>query len=240
MIQLNLLPDVKLEYIKAKKVRSLVTGVSVIVSITAIAILAILFFFNLNQKDRISNHKTAIASLTSQLEGKPNINKIITVQNQLESLSSLYAQRPAAYRLFDTYLSKLTPEAVSINNLNIQFSAGTATITGSTNNLVTVNQYVDTLKLTTYTVNGSSANLPAFSNVVLSSFGLSSQVQNPAQAASFTINLNFASAIFNSTEKINLNIPNLVITHFEKSDTGSLFKSAPAGSVTTNTIGGQP
>jgi Tfp pilus assembly protein PilN len=226
MIQLNLLPDVKLEYIKAQKMRSLVTGIAVVISVASIVILALMFVYDLHQRSSINNNKTVIASLTSEIQNKPHINTILTVQNQLKSLGSLYAARPAAYRLFTNYLSELTPEAVSLNNLNIDFTANTATLTGTADTLNTVNQYIDTLKITSYNVNGSTVSSPAFSNVVLSSFGISQQQTN-GQNASFTINLDFSPDLFNSTEKIKLNIPNIVVTHFQQSDTGSLFKAAP-------------
>jgi hypothetical protein len=238
MIQLNLLPDVKLEYIKAQKLRSLVTSISVIVAGIAITILVLLFIVSLAQKKDISDHKNTIANYTNELEGKANISSILTVQNQLNSLGGLYSGRPAGYKLFDTYLNEVTPEAVSLNALSVDFNLHTLTLTGTADSLATVNQYVDTLKLTTYGTNGTAGSLPAFTNVVLSSFGVSSQSQNPSQAANFTISLNFTPVIFQSGLTITLGIPSTVVTHYEQSDESSLFKAAPTTTSTTTSTGG--
>jgi hypothetical protein len=226
MIQLNLLPDVKLEYIKAQKMRSLVTGISIVITAAAILILVLMLVYDLHQRSSINSNKATIASLTNEIQNKPHINTILTVQNQLMSLGNLYASRPAAYRLFTNYLSELTPEAVSLNNLSVDFATNSAILTGTADSLNTVNQYVDTLKITSYNIQGSSASSPAFSNVVLSSFGIT-QAQTNGQNASFTINLDFSPDLFKSTENIKLNIPNIAVTHFQQSDTGSLFKAAP-------------
>ncbi|HET8991439.1 MAG TPA: hypothetical protein VFN31_00180 [Candidatus Saccharimonadales bacterium] len=237
MIQLNLLPDVKLAYIKAQKVRSLATGISVIVSGAAILILVLLLLFGFAQKHSINNLKNDITAETNKLKSKPNIDKILTVQNQLGSLTKLYAGRPAASRLFDTYLNEVTPDTISINQMQVSYTQNTIYMTGSADSLTTINQYIDTLKLTTYTTSNSSESLPAFSNVVLSSFGLNSNAPNPNQAANFTINLNFAPSIFDITTKVNMTVPNITLTHAELSDTGSLFVSAPSNS--TNSTGGK-
>ena len=55
MIQLNLLPDVKLEYIKAQHLRRLVLSVSVLVTLAAVVILMLLLVFDLAQKKNLSD-----------------------------------------------------------------------------------------------------------------------------------------------------------------------------------------
>lgn len=224
MIQLNLLPDVKLEYIKAEKLRSLVASISVIVTAIAVVILVIMLIVDFAQKADISSVKNQINTSTSTLKAKPSINTILTVQNQLKSLTSLYASRPVASSLFTTYLSQVTPEAVSLNQFTADFVKHNLVLSGATNNLTTVNQYVDTLKLTTYSINGSSSSTGAFSNIVLTNFGYNSDATNPAQAASFTIDLDFDPNLFSATQTINLNIPNIILTHAQSADINSLFE----------------
>ncbi len=45
MIQLNLLPDVKKEYLKSQKTKALVISASIIVTISAVAISVLLFLY---------------------------------------------------------------------------------------------------------------------------------------------------------------------------------------------------
>lgn len=229
MIQLNLLPDVKLEYIKAQRSRRLVTTIAVLASLAAIALLVILFSVDALQKKHLSDLESDIKSESSQLQQKPDINKILTVQNQLQSLTQLHDSKPAASRLFD-YLNQVTPANVNINNFSIDFSQQTVTITGTADALSSVNKYVDTLKYTKYAVKGGSDSNPAFSNVVLSSFGLDTSAQDKSQSATYTINLSYDKTIFDVTQDIKLSVPNLVTTRSQLDQPTDLFKASPAPS----------
>jgi Tfp pilus assembly protein PilN len=229
MIQLNLLPDVKMEYLKAQRARRLATVLSFLVTAVAIAILVLLFIAEGVQKYQLNNLRTNVSNETAKLKNEPKINKILTIQSQLTTVNSLHAQEPAASRLFD-YLNELTPVTININNLSVSFDAHTLTITGGAGSLAEVDQYVDTLKFTKYSGGAHSHNLPAFSNVVLSSFSLntsSSTGSNNATPATFTITTNFDSNIFNTTRDISLVIPNEVTTRSDQENPGPLFVNAP-------------
>jgi hypothetical protein len=209
MIQLNLLPAVKQEYIKAQHQRRLMISISVLVSGLAIAILVVLLFFNLFQKNHLKDLNTEITNESQTLKSEPNINTILTVQNQLESLTTLHAAKPDASKLVSTYLNELTPASVAITNLHVDFTQNLATITGTSNALSSINQYIDTFKKTTYTTNSNKSSSPAFSNVVLSSYGLTANPQDPNEAASYTITLNFDKNIFNNAQNATLSVPSI-------------------------------
>jgi Tfp pilus assembly protein PilN len=227
MIQFNLLPDVKLEFIKAQRMRRLVLGVSILVSAVSVVILVLLLSVDGLQKKHLSDLNNAIASETSTLQRKPNINTILTVQNQLESLTQLHNGKPAADRLFN-YLNELTPAPVAITNFTVNFDANTITITGTADTLSSVNQYVDTLKLTTYSTASSSSNKPAFSNVVLSAFGYDTNPTDPSEAATFTITFSYDKSIFDITKNISLSVPTTT-TRAQLQDPSDLFKATSGG-----------
>jgi len=226
MIQLNLLPDVKLEYIKAQRSRRLVTSSAVLVSLIAIGLLVILLAVSGLQKKHISDLTNDIANQSRQLQQKPQVDKILTVQNQLESLTALHAAKPAASQLFD-YLNQVTPTQVNITSFNVDFTAQTMTITGTADALSSVNKYVDTLKFTKYTTDTNDTSTAAFNNVVLSSFGLSSGSHDSTQAATYTVNVAYDPKIFDITQKVSLDVPNLVTTRSNVDQPGDLFKAAP-------------
>jgi hypothetical protein len=209
MIQLNLLPAIKQDYIKAQHQRRLVISVSVLVSAVAIVILLVLLTINLAQKKHLSDLNNDITNESQTLKSEPNINTILTVQNQLESLTTLHSAKPDASKLFSSYLNELTPATVAITELNVDFTQNIITITGTSNALSSINQYIDTFKKTTYTTNSNKSSSPAFSNVVLSSFGLAANPQDPNDAASYTITLNFDKNIFNNTQNATLSVPNI-------------------------------
>lgn len=231
MTQLNLLPDVKLQYIKAQRTRRLVLTVSILVGAAAIALLAILLSVDGLQKKHLSDLNRDIASESSKLQAEPQINKILTVQNQLESLTALHAGKPAASNLFD-YLNEVTPVQVSINNFTIDFTKQTIIITGTTDALSSVNKYVDTLKYTTYSSDSqSSGNNTAFSDVVLTTFGVNNGTSDSSQAANYSISLSYDKNIFDIAQKITLTVPNLTTTRLSLQQPTDLFKasSSPSG-----------
>jgi Tfp pilus assembly protein PilN len=229
MIQLNLLPDVKLEYIKAERSRRLVLSVSFLVAAVSVVLLLLLLSVDGLQHKHLSDLSKDINSESSKLQNEPQIDKILTVQNQLNSLTDLRSQEPATSKLFD-YLNETTPSNVNITDFSIDFTKQTATITGTSANLAYVNQYVDTLKYTTYTAGGNSSSKPAFSSIVLSSFSLNTSSQDATQAASYTITLSYDKTIFDVTQNVKLSVPSVTTTRLSVDQPTDLFKAAPAAS----------
>lgn len=238
MIELNLLPDVKLEYIKAQQTRRLAMAISFIVTAAAIAVLVLMLSVEGFQKHTLGNLNKDVASGTATLQGEPQINSVLTVQNQLQSINGLHASEPAANRLFD-YLNELTPTPVTIGNLSIDYNAHTISISGAADALSSVDQYIDTLKFTNYSTGPNTQDAPAFSSVVLSSFSLDNTTSPPAN---YTITANFDPTIFDVTKNVTLIIPSKVTTRSSLEHPGPLFVKSPShtgSSSTTSSGGGQ-
>jgi hypothetical protein len=236
MIQLNLLPDVKLEYIRSRRFSRLIYTVASIVTLIAV-IIALVLFINVKiiQAHHLHNLESKIQQATTHLQSDTNFNKILTVQNQLATLPKLYALRPIASLLLgfgsaDGYLDEITPSTVFINTISVDFTADSMNIQGSANNIYSVNQYVDTLKFTNYYVNGNKkAEQLAFSNVTLNAFSTQS-----AGSASYTINLSFKPDLFNSALQPQLDVPTTVTTRSQLETPSVLFNGKPTD--TTNQI----
>jgi Tfp pilus assembly protein PilN len=230
MIQFNLLPDVKLEYIKARRVRGLIFIVSGAVALVSIVILVILLGIDGLQKQHLSDISRDITSESNSLKNEPQLNTILTVQNQLQSLGTMHDNEPAASRLFD-YLNQVTPAQVDISSFSIDFNAHTATITGTTDALSSVNQYVDTLKATQYTTSATSSKASAFSGVVLTSFGLSNNSTAPAnQQVNYSIALAYDPPIFDITKtQIKLTVSSLAGNRSQVVQPTDLFINPTSG-----------
>jgi hypothetical protein len=93
----------------------------------------------------------------------------------------------------------------------------TMTISGDAPSLDVVNTFVDGLKFTKYSVDGSADSKNAFSNVVLSNFGRSNQ------GATYTITLAFDPVIFSNSNKVTLNVPDIVTTRSVIEQPSALF-----------------
>src|SRR5690606_35550427 len=207
MIQFNLLPDIKLEYIRARRMKRMVMGLGIVASAVALAIFFVLFVVvNVVQREHISNLNNDIKQGVDELKAKPDLAKVLTVQNQLTALPQLHEGKPAASRIIP-FLTQLTPSNASISNITVDHDAGTMNVAGSANSLVTVNKFADTLKFTTFTINDDATSKQnAFSEVVLSSFGVNDQ------GSSYYLTFKFNPEIFNNTHEVKLSVPNIIST----------------------------
>ncbi len=201
MVQFNLLPDVKLQYVKTQRTKYLLSAISVLASALGIVILLFsMFTVYVVQKKSLNDLNSDISKYSSQLKSVKDLDKILTVQSQLGSLTALHDQKPVSSRLF-AYVSQVTPAKASLNKLTLDFTAGTLTIGGSADTLDTVSRYTDTLKGTMYATDSSSTKKHAFSSVVLTSFA------RDDKGATFTITSSFDPAIFNSANAVTLTVP---------------------------------
>lgn len=232
MIEVNLLPDVKQEYIKAERSRRLIISISVIVIIVSIGLLVLLLFVGALQKKHIKDLSKDIDSYSSELKSKKQISKILTVQNQLSTLTSLHDQKPAVSRVFD-YINQITPTQVDISDLTFDFTKQEITISGNADSLSAVNKYIDTLKFTKYSTSGPNSQAKAFSNVVLTDYGVSSTTgaanpQASTKPTTYKLTLNYDPNLFIITTKVNLIVPSQITTRSNTDSTNELFKEAPA------------
>lgn len=221
MIQLNLLPDIKQEFVKANRIKRLVVAVSVLLAAISLVIFIVLIIIvDFAQKTDIKNIDKDIATYSSRLKGTANLDQILTVQNQLNSLPALNSLKPAASRLFD-YVKQLTPNKVLITSINIDYTLYTVSITGTADSADTINTFVDTLKFTTYNIvssNDTKSSAKAFSNVVLGSFS-----QTTTQPT-YTVTFSFDPLIFDNTNTTTLTVPNIISTRSEVNQPNALFQ----------------
>lgn len=219
MIQFNLLPDIKIQYIHARRQKQMVllgSTLTIAACVVVIAVLVSVVF--VVQKKSIADLNRDIAAASDELQGTPNLTKMLTVQNQLKALPALHDQKAVASRIFG-YITQSTPTEASISRLNVDFATQAITISGETTTLETVNRFTDTLKFTTYhTENMPKDEKLAFSNVVLSAFGRDSK------GASYTINFTFDPIIFSEAEEVTLTVPNKITTRSQTEQPAALFQ----------------
>lgn len=153
MIQFNLLPDVKLEYIRTTYRKHLILTVSAIAASAALAVFVLLFLYvRVNQTHHIRALDKDISKNVEELKSTKDLDKILTVQNQLNSLTELHDKKVIGSRLVD-YLVQLTPEQATISDVDINFEDNTMKLEGNADTLSTVNKYIDTMKFTRHQVN---------------------------------------------------------------------------------------
>lgn len=230
MVQLNLLPDVKLEFIRTQKRKRTVIGVAIIASAASLFIFfALLSFVRVAQPAHMKALDKDIDAAVVQLKENQELDKILTVQNQLASLPALHDDKKISSRLL-TYLTQLTPNQATISDVTLDFEANTLSLKGNADALRTVNKFTDTLKFTDYKVEGEApAQGKAFSNVVLSSFNVGTD-----NKVSYEITLNFEPAIFANSapntegkSPVSLQVPKIISTRSATQTPNSLFAPQP-------------
>lgn len=222
MIQLNLLPDVKDKYLKTERLKRLVFGASLIAAATAIVVVGFLASFVYGaQGAKLKSLDKSITDNSKKISDIKDLDKILTIQNQLNSLPALHDKKVVSSRLFD-YLVQVTPSDVSISNINVKFSEeeNAIVVTGSSKSLETTNKFVDTLKFTQYTVNNNPDDKkPAFNTVVLSSFAKGDK------DSTYTITAKYDPALFSQQSKdLLLLVPKQVTTQSTTQRPAPLFK----------------
>lgn len=219
MIQFNLLPEIKIQYIHARRQKHLVLLVSSLsIAACLVVIIALVSIVFVVQKKSISDLSKDITAASDELQNTPNLTKMLTVQNQLKVLPTLHEEKAVVSRIFG-YITQSTPNEVSISRLNVDFATQLITISGSTNTLETVNRFTDTLKFTTYhTENAPKEENRAFSNVVLANFGRDSK------GASYTITFSFDPLIFSEVEEATLTVPSKITTRSQTEQPSALFQ----------------
>jgi Tfp pilus assembly protein PilN len=142
-VQFNLLPDIKLEYNRTQRMKTMITTVATLVTAGSLALLILLVLtVDIVQKKQLTDSANDIDTASKQLKNVPQIDQIITVQNQLKTLSELHQSKHISSRIF-TYLPKLTPPNLTINKLDMDLKANTMVISGKASAQSNVNAFAD-------------------------------------------------------------------------------------------------
>ncbi len=218
MIQLNLLPDLKKEFINAQKAKNAVVTISILVTLAALGLSALLFVYvTFVQQLQINLASENIKREVQELKDIPDVDKYLTIQNQLESLPALHNAKGVSSRLF-SFLSVLNPSApnsVSLSSLQLVSLDKTIVFTGSTASFETLNIFIDTLKnaQVTYKVDGQGDPVTEkiFDQVRIQT---SSLVRVTAEGSvGFTVKAIFRDAVFAAgNTDLTAKVPNITTT----------------------------
>lgn len=238
MIQFNLLPEVKIQYLRAQTTRKVISLVAFIVTGLSIFILVLFFATHALKTQRLAKLSSDITSASKTLNSQKDINRKLTVQNQLTSLTKLHSGKPAVTQIFD-YLNQVTPDKiVSITKFNVDYTLTTITITGTADSLTSVNKYIDTLKFTTFPKPTladpkKTETTNAFSSIVLTKFTFTNAKDTGKtgaqtdQPATYIIDLKYDTDIFDNTKTIQLNVPTATTTRSTSTKPTDLFRPEP-------------
>lgn len=221
-VEFNLLPQSRATAIATKARQEGLMNKAMTFAVVCLGLFILLFIYaDVVQKAQIGSTKKDITAKSAKLQQVPDIQAIVTVQNQLKTAASLNQGKHITSRLF-SYLTKLTPTNASINNIVLDLSGNTINIDGGADTANTANAFIDALKSSQYQLDGTEAS--AFSNVVEESFSIDTKGVSYSLTANFDPTL-FAGGQLDSNGKVTqpqLQVPSTV-TSRSSTDPASLF-----------------
>jgi len=118
MIQINLIPDIKRELLRAQKMRRTAISISILTGLIAGGVVVGLAVILGVQVVYEAHVRTSIKDQYDALVKIDNIDNVLTIQNQLKTLQTYQDTRTMDSRLFDV-LGAINPAAPN----NVQFSS---------------------------------------------------------------------------------------------------------------------
>lgn len=226
MVQLNLLPDVKKEFLKSQRMKRNIISFSIIAAIV-VGLLVLLLALYVHGAQRIARSQLQkdIDKSSKELQSQKDISKILTVQGALAVLPALHEQKYINSRFFD-YLKVLVPNDASLSKVDLSNTGTTLKITGRSADYKTLNIFADTLKRAQFSYGPKDQRevIAPFSNVTIASANTASGAN--AKGIDFTIDLQFNALIFAATTKDpSMSVPNTTTGQGFKS--GQLFSGTP-------------
>lgn len=171
MIEINLVPDVKQELIKAQRVRASVISLSILIGIVAAGVVVVLavWVFGVQTARSVLTDGT-IKSESDKLSQVQDISNTLTIQNQLSKLPDMHNKKSIDSRVFDvlTTINPPAPNNVAITNLSLDSTAKTIKIEAqAVNGYPALDVFKKTIDATTFqfTENGQKQSVSLASNM---------------------------------------------------------------------------
>lgn len=209
MIEINLVPDVKQELIRAQRQRALVVSFSIVASLAAVGVVVLLSLYVFGvQTLRGAIADDAIEKNSQELASVEDLSKVLTIQNQLKQIDTLHADKKTESRLFDMLSAVLppAPNQVQIATLTLDSETSNLKIEGQTPTYDTLEVFKKTIDgaVVTYTEDGTEQSVKLADAISISdvSFG---EDMNGGKVLRFTISFTYPEVLFSA------DIPNVVI-----------------------------
>ncbi len=147
MIELNLLPDVKQEFVRSQRLKRIIIASMIALVVVVLGLLVLVAFYVYGiQTVRNKLADDDIAKYSEEIKKDKNLTRNLTIQNQLSTLSDAHSEKVSMDRLFD-YLKILNPQEpnnMKISKADIDIETNTITLEVSTSSYLSISIIKDT------------------------------------------------------------------------------------------------
>lgn len=226
MIEINLVPDVKQELIKAQRVRASVISIAILASFVAagIVVLLAIWVFGVQTARSVILDNT-IQTESETLAGVEDVNNTLTIQNQLSKISEMHNNKTITSRMFDilTTINPSEPNNVAITNLSLDLENSIITIEAqAASGYPALETFKKTITATTfrYTQDGEQQSVPLSSDMSDSerSYG---EDASGARVLRFTLSFTYPEELFSRSAE------NATIVAPERTNATDSFQGVP-------------
>lgn len=133
MIEINLIPDVKREFLRAKSLRNRVVSASILIGLAVVGLAVVLGLIFAGQLVAESVQDRTIKTEGDKLVAIEDIDKVVSLQNQLGAISSQHSSKTIDSRLFDLIvaINPPAPNNAVISSIKLNPEDATIAIEGS-------------------------------------------------------------------------------------------------------------
>lgn len=226
MIEINLVPDVKQELIRAQRVRSGVISVAIVTGLASVGIVVLLaiwvFAIQAGRGYLVDN---TIKDENQKLSSVEDISNTLTIQNQLSKLSSMHDEKHIDSRVFDM-LSTINPEApndIKLTKTTLDTASNTVVIEAQADNgFAALEVYKKTIGATKieFVKDGQTESIPLITATSLGD-------QSYGEDSSGKKVLRFKLTLTYSDELFARNVQNVVIVAPSKKNVTDSFLGVP-------------
>jgi len=200
MIEINLIPDVKQELIRAQHTRAAVISMSILASIIAVGLVVVLVGYVYGvQTIRGAISDNSIKEEYASLSGVEDLSEMLTIQNQLAKIDELNGNKLSTSRFFDMILAVIppAPNDVQISSSNIDSEAGTVSLEGQTRAYDSMEVFKKTLAsaVIEYTKDGETAQVPLATDISVSDVSYGEQADG-TKVLRFIVSFTYAPELF--------------------------------------------
>lgn len=206
MIEINLVPDVKQELIKAQRVRASVISIAIVVGIAAVGVVVVLavWVFGVQTARGLISDNT-IKNESQKLSGVEDISNTLTIQNQLSLLSGMHDNKNIDSRLFDilTTINPSAPNNVAITNISLDSTAKTIKLEAqAVNGYPALDVFKKTINATTFEYsNGDEKKSVKLANSMNDSDRSYGEDSSGVRVLRFTLSFEYPAELFAKTSQ---------------------------------------